>query len=171
MLTILAWYGRPSTSHHNFHFKRLEVLAYVQQCHRSNQIVLLLGDFNMSYNLPTHRLNTSTNSTATQDDALHTWSSTTTWSSSDHITILTNTPLTTHSPYRDITPWEARLSDHALRAVTITSFGKVHNSRRRTPFPRFRKDKEKEYAERVASLLDNSPPHPSPSQKLVFPHI
>jgi hypothetical protein len=113
---------------------------------------------------------------ATQDDAIHslltqgglqevcdiphTWHSTTTWSSLDYITISTNTPLTTHSPYWDTTPWKAHLSGHALLGVTITSFGKVHNSRRRTPFPRFRKDNEKEYAERVASLLDNFPPSP-----------
>jgi hypothetical protein len=148
----------------------------VQQCHRSNETVLLLGDFNLSYNLPTHWLNTSTASAITQDDALHTlltqgglqevcdiphtWNSTTTWSSPYHTTILSTTPLTTHSSYRDTTPWEARLSDHALLGVTITSFGKVHNSRRRTPFPRFRKDREKEYAERVASLLENSSPSP-----------
>jgi hypothetical protein len=44
ILTILAWYERPSISHHNFHSERLEVLSYVQQCHRSNETVLLLGD-------------------------------------------------------------------------------------------------------------------------------
>ena len=40
------------------------------------------------------------------------------------------------------------------------SFGKIHNSRRHTPFPRFRKDKETEYAEGVASLLVETPPSP-----------
>jgi hypothetical protein len=53
-LTILAWYGRLSISHHNFHSERLEVISYVQQCHRSNETILLLGDFNLSYNLPQH---------------------------------------------------------------------------------------------------------------------
>ena len=93
-------------------------------------------------------------------DIPRTWSSATTWSSPDHITISANTTLTIHSPYRDTTPWEAHLSDHTLLGVTIISFGKVHNSRRRTPFPRFRKDKETEYAEKVAILLGDSPPSP-----------
>ena len=175
-LTIVAWYGRPSTSHYNFHSERLEVLAHIQQCHRLNETVLLLGDFNLSYNLPTHRLNHTSTSAVTQDEALHslltqgglrevcniphTWNSTTTWSSPDHITISTSTSLTTHSPYKDTTPWEAHISDHALLGATITSFGKAHNSRRRTPFPRFRKDREKEYADKVASLLGNSSPSP-----------
>ena len=93
-------------------------------------------------------------------DIPHTWNSSTTWSTPDHITISNNTSFTTHSAYRDTTPWEASLSDHALIGVTLTSFGKIHNSRRRTPFPRFRKDKETEYAERVASLLVDTPPSP-----------
>ena len=69
-LTILAWYGRPSTSHPNFHSERLEVLSYVQQWHRANETVLLMGDFNLSYNDSAHRLHPSTSSAHTQDNAL-----------------------------------------------------------------------------------------------------
>ena len=151
-----------------------------------HETVLLLGDFNLSYNLHTHRPNPSTPSALKQDEALHslltqgglqevcdiphTWNSSTTWSTSDHITISTNTSLTTHSAYRDTTPWEASLSDHALIGVTLTSFGKVHNSRRRTPFPRFRKDKETEYAEGVASLLVDTPPLPHLLHRGLYHH-
>ena len=55
-LTVVLWYGRPSVSHHNFHSERQEVIQYIQHCHHKNESVLLLGDFNLSYNLSTHRL-------------------------------------------------------------------------------------------------------------------
>ena len=134
----------------------------------------MLGDYNLSYNDPTHRLLPDTASAHIQHDALcslltqggltdvcdlpHTWASSTTWSSPDHIALSTSSPMSVHSPHLDNTPREAKLSDHALLGITLTSFGKVHNSRRRTPFPRFRRDKEREYVDRVTSLLGNSPP-------------
>jgi hypothetical protein len=105
---------------------------------------MLLGDFNLSYNHNTHRLHPSTPSAVTQDDALHslhkqggltdvcdmphTWKSTTILSSPDHITMTTNTPLTTHSPYRDTAPWVACISDHLHRSrspVLLLRAGKL----------------------------------------------
>ena len=55
-LSVLLWYGRPSVSHHSFHSERQEVIEYIQYCHHKNESVLLLVDFNLSYNSPTHHL-------------------------------------------------------------------------------------------------------------------
>ena len=145
-----------------------------------------MGDFNISYNDSAHRLHPYTSSAHTQDNALtslltqgglqdvcdipHTWSSTTTWSSPDHITISDNTTFTTHSSYRDTTPWEAHFSDHALLGVTITSFGKVHNSRRRTPFPDSARIKSRNTRRRWPHYWE-IPHHPqSHSLKHASPH-
>ena len=62
VLTIMVGYGRPSVSHHNFHSERQEVIDYIQKCHHKNESVLLLGDYNLSYNDSTHRLHPNTTS-------------------------------------------------------------------------------------------------------------
>jgi hypothetical protein len=111
------------------------VIDYIQQCHHKNESVLLLGDYNLSYNDSTHRFHPNTISAHTQHNALcsrltpggltdicdipHTWASPSSWSSPDHISLSTSSPLTAHSPYRDTTPWEAKLSDHALLGITL----------------------------------------------------